>query len=89
MKKREGRGKNHGIWLMRGLLSRGYNLMVDLLIYKRFNSFTLFNCHPCTAVNNLHPHPKGQGGEVSVPLLFDETNHQVFEINPSFHPLYL
>lgn len=28
--------KLHGIWLMRGLLSRGYNLMVDLLIYKPF-----------------------------------------------------
>lgn len=37
--KRE-RKKLHGIWLMRGLLSRGYNLMVDLLIYKPFNPFT-------------------------------------------------
>lgn len=26
---------------MRGLLSRGYNLMVDLLIYKPFNAFTV------------------------------------------------
>lgn len=37
-KRRDGVGKKkeklHGIWLMRGLLSRGYNLMVDLLIYK-------------------------------------------------------
>lgn len=32
--------KLHGIWLMRGLPSRGYNLMVDLLIYKPFNPFT-------------------------------------------------
>lgn len=29
------------MWLMRGLLSRGYNLMVDLLIYKPFNPFAL------------------------------------------------
>lgn len=42
VKKRErGEKKLHGIWLMRGLLSRGYNLMVDLLIYKPFNPFTL------------------------------------------------
>lgn len=42
-KKRErgGKKKKLGIWLMRGLLSRGCNLMVDLLIYKPFNSFTL------------------------------------------------
>lgn len=32
-----GEKKLHGIWLMRGLLSRGYNLMADLLIYKPFS----------------------------------------------------
>lgn len=37
-KKKSDWGKKlHGIWLMRGLLSRGCNLMVDLLIYKPFS----------------------------------------------------
>lgn len=72
MKKRESEEKKklHGIWLMRGLLSRGYNLMVDLLIYKPFNPFTL----PTPPTPQLYVEIP-----ISVKLCFDATVRQVWQ----------
>ena len=55
--------------------------MVDLLIYKPFNPFTLPNS-PLSSMEKPPPPPT----PVSVILYFDATVHQVWQRRPS-HPL--